>query len=78
MDWQDIETAPKDGSIVTTAKQSNTYPAFKFMRFPYPLKTKFEAGRWKMHMGKGEWHSYEPQPTHWLPEPAVTHSTDSK
>ena len=62
MEWQPIETAPKDGTFVTAAAESKT-----FFRFPYPMKQRWneEKGKWEANDG----HTYDPQPTHWMPLP---------
>jgi hypothetical protein len=68
MDWQPIETAPKDGVIVLAVKESTLPWAkdFSVARFPYPLKQRWNGGAWEADDG----HVYEPQPTHWMPLPA--------
>lgn len=63
-EWQPIETAPRDGSLVMTAKESAITPG----HFPYPLKTKFVDGFWLADFGNDRWGPFDPQPTHWLPE----------
>jgi hypothetical protein len=65
-EWQDIRTAPKDGSFIIAAKES-VFPAFEVTRFPYPLKQRWNGKKWEADDG----HVYAPQPTHWqpLPEP---------
>jgi hypothetical protein len=65
MGEQPIETAPKDGTpVVTSMAPLHTYP----------IKSRFEGGRWVFHTpGKsGDGAPYEPQPTHWHPSPETT------
>ena len=64
MDWQPIETAPKDGSFCLAAKQACWAKAFD--HFPYPLKQRWNGEEWEADDGR----VYEPQPTHWMPLPA--------
>ena len=69
--WQTIDSAPKDGTEVTTAKKADWIKAFE--HFSYPITSRFKNGRWEAEFGHG-WATYEPQPTHWqpLPEPPTT------
>ena len=67
--WQPIETAPKDGSIVTTGRKSWA----EWMDPLYPLSSKFDGGKWLTDFGdKVGWAPFDPQPTHWLPSPPVS------
>jgi hypothetical protein len=64
MEWQPIETAPRDGTPVRTAKMS------EMLGIPiYPVMARFLDGHWTAEFGDDEWRPYEPQPTHWMPEP---------
>lgn len=60
MDWQPIETAPKDGTLVRAAKESEQ--PWGISRFPYPLNQRWNGKAWEADDG----HVYEPQPTHWM------------
>lgn len=66
-DWQPIETAPKDGTMVKAAAESRLR-ALEVLRFPYPLKQRWNGVAWEADDGR----VYEPQPTHWLPSPPVS------
>lgn len=61
-DWQDIESAPRDGSPVQVGKRK----FFQLWPF-YPVYARFMDGRWKMDFGNGDWRSYDPQPNCWKP-----------
>jgi hypothetical protein len=55
-----ILTAPKDGTpVVTSLAPLHTYP----------IKSRFEGGRWVFHSPgqSGDGIPYEPQPSHWTP-----------
>lgn len=66
-EWQPIESAPRDGTVVMVAAESKTAPAWsERLRFPYPMPSKFEDGRWVADFGD-RWASYLPQPSHWAP-----------
>lgn len=62
-DWQPIETAPRDGTFVRGAAESNWGKAFYVTRFPYPLWQRWNGIAWEADDGR----VYEPQPTHWWP-----------
>lgn len=62
-EWQPIETAPKDGHPVRAGKMTERLGGW----VPYPLTSRFLDGRWAAEFD-GKWHSYDPQPTHWMPQ----------
>jgi hypothetical protein len=66
-DWQSIETAPKDGTIIIAAAKAEWVKAYD--QFTYPLRSKFLDDKWQADFGDGKWSSYDPQPTHWKPAP---------
>lgn len=68
-EWQTIETAPKDGTIIITAAKAEWVKAFD--QFTYPLQSKFVDGKWRADFGDGKWSPYDPQPTHWKPSPSL-------
>jgi len=59
--WKEIESAPKDGSIVTVVAAAN-YGSFTI--FPDPVEAAFFEGKWRWKEN-GVFTSFEPQPTHW-------------
>lgn len=63
-EWKRIESAPKDGTEITTAKKSEWIKTFDW--YPYPLTSRFEDGLWKTKFND-VWATFEPQPTHWMP-----------
>jgi hypothetical protein len=68
-EWQDISTAPKDGTAVIAAKKSGWITAFS--DFPYPLTSRFIDGKWCANFGdidNTSWEPYDPQPSHWKPK----------
>lgn len=71
MDWQPIETAPKDGSCILLFFGQNHYdPLMDLFDYRYVLASWVAAkNRWlhKDGSGAGSWHVF---PTHWMPLPA--------
>jgi len=65
-DWQDIETAPRDGTVVRAGRISVMSVAGQPL---YPLPSRFLDGKWKCCMGDDRWAEYDPQPTVWQPLP---------
>ncbi len=69
MEWQTIETAPKDGTRVIVFDGDNTYCSeFQndYLNFGVP-----SGGRWMIYLydsGDGDVHE-EIYPTHWIPFP---------
>jgi hypothetical protein len=66
-DWQDISTAPKDGTAVYAGKVG----VMSIGGAPlYPLVSRYLDGKWQSVFGDNRWAPYEPQPTHWRPHPS--------
>lgn len=63
-DWQTIDTAPTDGTPVKTGRIGHLA---SWGQPTYPITSRFIDGRWTAEFRKGEWCSYDPQPTHWKP-----------
>lgn len=63
--YMPIETAPRDGTLIEGAAESHW--AWDVLRFPYPLKVRWDdqAAKWRANDGR----IYDPQPTHWKPAP---------
>ena len=61
-EWQPIETAPTDGTVVVVGKltDSRLIPA-------WPIKARFLGDRWMALFPEDEWRPFDPQPTHWKP-----------
>lgn len=70
--FEDIATAPHDGTRIIAGKQSTWVKAF--FHVPFPLESRFLAGRWCADFGDDKWLPYDPQPTHWLPPKVRRHS----
>ena len=69
--WQDIATAPKDGTTVRVGKRKF------FQQAPvFPLKARFLDGRWLTDFGNDTWRSFDPQPNCWMPLPAAPTPAD--
>lgn len=70
MDWQPIETAPKDGTIMllyplnTSDKRSNNGIGMGYWYRPHP-DAKSQKGMWITHFSVGS-----RRITHWMPLPA--------
>jgi hypothetical protein len=62
MDWQPIETAPKDGSFVLAY---NAGSMFQDMVEETMWIVQFSGGRWRIALD-----GQSAQPTHWMPLPA--------
>lgn len=60
MGWNLIDVAPKDGSFVIGATECNIGRQWTLLRFPYPLKVRWNGDRWEADDGR----VYDPQPTH--------------
>lgn len=66
-EWLDIESAPKDGTVVRAGRLrpgSIFWPS-------WPIPARFIDGKWKMRVSGG-WSSYDPQPNVWQPCEAIT------
>ena len=61
--WKSIDTAPKDGTLITAVTEAGAHYALEVLRFPYPLKQRWNGSKWEADDGR----VYEPQPTHWKP-----------
>jgi len=67
MEWQGIETAPRDGTPVETGKIT---PLNQTLGPLYPITSKFMDGKWHANFGSKDqerWAPYDPQPSHWKP-----------
>lgn len=72
--WQPIETAPKDGTKVKAGISSSKH----FTLVLYPLTSVWIEGKWCANFGdkhNDRFEPYEPQPTHWMPEPTSKEPT---
>lgn len=66
MDWQPIDTAPKDGSPVRTMIREAEWVADEL----YAITSRWIDGKWHANFGSKEheeWKPYSPQPTLWKP-----------
>ena len=61
--WRSIEEAPKDGTKILAGKMSSFLGGVVL----YPLPSRYIGDRWTAEFSRGEWCSYDPQPTHWMP-----------
>lgn len=64
MAWENIESAPRDGSDVIAGKRpwwdrETGWPI-------YPITSRFIDGKWQANLGD-RWAPYDPQPDVWLP-----------
>jgi hypothetical protein len=67
--WQDIATAPKDGTEILTFSPANDKAMFPVNRKPRMVINKWCVGAW--------WRtSAEAMPTHWMPLPAPPERKD--
>lgn len=64
-EWQDIATAPRDGSPV----RAGAISLWAVTGPLYPLISCFIDGKWQCCFGDDRWAPYEPQPTVWQPLP---------
>lgn len=64
-EWQPIETAPKDGTEIFTAKMKPE----RFGSYFYAVRSKWRGSEWVMDLGD-RWSPFDPDPTHWMPLPA--------
>lgn len=69
-EWRPIETAPRDGTAILAAKPNRIGVVL------YPIRARDQDGRWQAYFGDGDWRSYDPQPTHWMPLPAPPETTE--
>lgn len=61
MEWQPIETAPKDGQTVLIWE-----PLMAEYDMCCAMIARWDGASWSARgMEYGPWSSYEPQPTHW-------------
>ena len=65
MDWQPIETAPRDGTMIY-AINATTRSLF----IGYGYLARYQDGRFGFAMKSGATMPVDPQPTHWMPLPA--------
>jgi len=63
--WQDISTAPKDGTPIRAGAASEHWD---IAWMPYELTYRFLNGQWCAEFGD-DWQPVHPQPTHWMPLP---------
>ncbi len=63
MNWQPIETAPKDGTEILAARQPRQFDWWIMDVVSYAWED--ENGHWWQHDGNRAW-----QPTHWMPLPS--------
>jgi Protein of unknown function (DUF551) len=61
--WQSMETAPRDGTVISLWAAGAYYP-----------ECYFEYGRWVL--GNGGWTAYIQHPTHWMPLPQPPSNVD--
>ena len=72
-EWQPIETAPKDGSVVLIADAEHVNEAhyvfevgeFLVSNYPDPYWEKYDHSYWDRHNDDSDWY----EPTHWMPLP---------
>lgn len=65
-DWEDIDSAPSDGTIVRVVKDGGPHK-LDILRWAWPLPARYVDGVWCAEFGPGEWAPFGPQPTHWKP-----------
>lgn len=73
MEWQPIDTAPKDGTVVYVwlSVKLNKYAAFDFnMKLAQWLA---DAGEWRI---EGVGGNVPQRPTHWMPLPSPPKGTE--
>jgi hypothetical protein len=69
MQWEPIETAPKDGSDVLAGH------TLKWGMVAVPgCPMRWQEGKWHAHFGGDTYKPVEPQPTHWMPLPSPPES----
>lgn len=61
MNWQPIDTAPTDGTVVVAGKRGPGIIMWSQTRM------RFLDGRWCMDLGC-DWAPVDPQPTEWVPD----------
>jgi len=72
MEWQPIETAPKDGAwilVMGGKTDEDFYCATKENRRPAVVKFCNEDKDWVMCFWDGNWRTGYQSPTHWMPLP---------
>lgn len=69
-DWQEIETAPKDGTVVWVGSRSSIRLAFWRSGKEYEYRD-FVGGGWRDHGGaeRGDMADLHFTPTHWMDIP---------
>lgn len=67
MDWQPIETAPKDGTAILTCERGNYA---RSIRVCWWVVDQYQGVFWQDDADS------EPNPTHWCPIPAPPPPTD--
>jgi hypothetical protein len=60
MDWQPIETAPKDGTIVRTCYCNGWWSTAIMLS----VRARYTDEGWEYDLGD-RWSTFSPQPTHW-------------
>ena len=64
LEWQPIETAPKDGTVILCNERGWVYTAFWGMKTPdeYYYNQRSKTPQWLSH-------NFPQEPTHWMPLP---------